>query len=153
MRTRATASLFQRRVGILKNLILLAFLLLILRLTYIIFWWYPYYEYKRNPPPPVDSGIRYEVQSGDYLFAISQRFDVPLKSLIRLNDIENPDLIYPGDTLRIPKKPEPYPNEEIIRAFQSPSDMWKGVKTVWERHVLVQAHASQSLYSPPINLE
>lgn len=138
---RATASLtFRRRIRVLFVLILLSFLVLVLRLAYIIFWWYPYYEYKRNPPPPVDSGIRYEVQSGDYLFAISKFYNVPLKSVVTLNNIKNPNLIFPGQVLKIPKQPEPYPNEDIIRALQSPSDMWKGVKKVWERHAV----ASQS---------
>lgn len=138
---RATASLtFRRRIRVLFVLILLAFLLLILRLAYVIFWWYPYHEYKRNPPPPADSGIVYTVKNGDYLFAISKRFQVPLKSVIRLNDIKNPDLIHPGDKIRIPEPLPAYPNEEIIVALESPANFWKGVKTVWEKHVV----ASQS---------
>ncbi|ANW98230.1 hypothetical protein CSTERTH_03840 [Thermoclostridium stercorarium subsp. thermolacticum DSM 2910] len=74
------------------------------------------------------------------MFAISKRFQVPLKSVIRLNDIKNPDLIHPGDKIRIPEPLPAYPNEEIIVALESPANFWKGVKTVWEKHVV----ASQS---------
>jgi len=124
---------FVRRVRVLQVLTLLAFLLLILRLAYIVVYWYPYYEYKRDPPPPTDSGVVYVVKPGDYLFAISKRFHVPLKSVIRLNNIKNPDLIYPGDKIRIPEPPPAYPNEEIIVALECPANFWKGVTKLWER--------------------
>jgi|GEM_PF-3774456 len=149
MKSRQQLLTFRRRIRTLRNLVLLSFLILTLRLAYIIFWWYPYDQWKRNPPFPTDSGIVYEVQSGDYLFAISQRYEVPLKSIIRLNDIKNPNLIHPGDKIRIPNPPPEYPYEEIIVALQSPAHFIEGVKTVWERHVqpkvqAVQAHAADS---------
>ncbi|WZY00612.1 5'-nucleotidase C-terminal domain-containing protein [Bacillus sp. FSL W7-1360] len=46
----------------------------------------------------------YVVQSGDTLFAIGMKYNVLWTTLHALNpDIKNPDLIYPGDTLVLPK--------------------------------------------------
>ena len=45
----------------------------------------------------------YIVQSGDTLYAIAQRFNTTIHSLLSLNpQITNPDLIYPGQLLNIP---------------------------------------------------
>lgn len=48
----------------------------------------------------------YTVKSGDTLWKISKRFQVGLSELIETNpQIENPDLIYPGEKIKIPKIP------------------------------------------------
>jgi peptidoglycan endopeptidase LytE len=44
----------------------------------------------------------YVVQRGDNLSLIAQRFGVPVKALVRANDITNPNLIHPGRRLVIP---------------------------------------------------
>ncbi len=44
----------------------------------------------------------YIVQRGDTLTAISQRYDVSIASIVDLNDIANPNLIFAGEILRIP---------------------------------------------------
>jgi LysM repeat protein len=44
----------------------------------------------------------YEVQRGDSLFSIAQRFGVTMAALIELNEIENPDRIEAGQVLRLP---------------------------------------------------
>ena len=44
----------------------------------------------------------YIVQRGDTLTAISQEFDVSISSIVELNNIGNPNLIYAGQILRIP---------------------------------------------------
>ncbi|GAA2786668.1 LysM domain-containing protein [Saccharopolyspora taberi] len=43
----------------------------------------------------------YKVQKGDTLSEIGEWFHVPWKELQRLNDIENPDVIVPGQRLRL----------------------------------------------------
>lgn len=43
----------------------------------------------------------YTVQPGDSLWKIAMRFGTTVEALVRLNDIANPDLIYPGQVLRI----------------------------------------------------
>ena len=43
----------------------------------------------------------YTVQSGDTLSEIAVRFGVSVSDLVSWNNISNPDLIYPGEVLRI----------------------------------------------------
>ena len=47
------------------------------------------------------SGQTYTIQSGDTLSDIAGRFGTSVAHLAALNGIENPDLIYDGDTIRI----------------------------------------------------
>ncbi len=44
----------------------------------------------------------YRIRSGDTLSAIAARFKTSVSELARVNKIANPDLIYAGETLRIP---------------------------------------------------
>jgi spore coat assembly protein SafA len=54
-------------------------------------------------PPEICSGFLYTVQTGDTLFNIARRFNIDLESLIAANQqIENPDLIFPGQRICIP---------------------------------------------------
>ncbi|MCA0983972.1 SafA/ExsA family spore coat assembly protein [Halobacillus yeomjeoni] len=47
----------------------------------------------------------YTVRSGDTLWKISQRYQIGLSEIINANpQIQNPDLIYPGDRVTIPLK-------------------------------------------------
>lgn len=43
----------------------------------------------------------YTVKSGDTLWKIARDLNVPLETLIKLNDLRNPDLIYAGQVLKI----------------------------------------------------
>ncbi len=45
----------------------------------------------------------YTVKTGDSLSEIGARFGVPYQEIAKLNNIENPDLIFPGQVFRIPK--------------------------------------------------
>ena len=47
------------------------------------------------------SGQTYTIQSGDTLSGIAGMFGTSVAHLAALNGIENPDLIYAGDTIRI----------------------------------------------------
>jgi LysM repeat protein len=53
------------------------------------------------PKPPQDS-FRYVVKPGDTLVQLSQRFNTNISTLVRLNNIANPDIIFPGRILIIP---------------------------------------------------
>ncbi len=53
------------------------------------------------PKPPVNS-FRYVVIRGDTLFNISRRFNTDVETLVRLNNIADPDVIFPGRILIIP---------------------------------------------------
>lgn len=43
----------------------------------------------------------YKIQYGDTLWSISKRYGVSIATIVRLNRIQNPNLIYAGQTLRI----------------------------------------------------
>lgn len=45
--------------------------------------------------------IEYTVQRGDTLWEISRRYNVTIDEITRLNNIQNPNLIYPGEILTI----------------------------------------------------
>ena len=44
----------------------------------------------------------YTVQRGDTLWAIAQRYKTSVEALVRANAIQNPNLIFAGQTLQIP---------------------------------------------------
>ena len=44
----------------------------------------------------------YEVEEGDNLNKIAATFSVKINEIIKFNEINNPDLIYPGDEIKIP---------------------------------------------------
>lgn len=52
----------------------------------------------------IASIIIYVVQPGDTLWDLAKKFNTTVDDIIELNDIENPDLIYPGQKLLILKK-------------------------------------------------
>lgn len=52
-------------------------------------------------PPPRGNEDSYSVRRGDTLSSIAKRFDVSELSLLQANNIDHPDLIYPGQTLRL----------------------------------------------------
>ncbi|HHW13842.1 MAG TPA: SafA/ExsA family spore coat assembly protein [Firmicutes bacterium] len=59
-----------------------------------------------SPCPPGTSLRMVIVQPGDTLWKLSRRYGVPLEAIIRANpQIPNPDLIYPGQKVRIPCVP------------------------------------------------
>ena len=50
---------------------------------------------------PKDEGIYHVVKKGDNLWTLSKIYFTTVKDLIVLNNIENPDLIYPGQRIRV----------------------------------------------------
>lgn len=68
-----------------------------------------------GPPSIGEEWFEYVVQKGDTLWDIAVRkFRVDLKDIIRDNGIKNPDLIYPGQRLRIRRRV--YPKEQAVVA-------------------------------------
>ncbi|WP_406676136.1 LysM peptidoglycan-binding domain-containing protein [Moorella sp. ACPs] len=56
--------------------------------------------------PPCPHGFHYTVKSGDTMYLIARRFGITLNELIAANpQIQDPNLIYPGQVLCIPGRP------------------------------------------------
>ena len=58
------------------------------------------------PPPvpcPTPSSKAYVVKKGDTVYKIAKRFGTTMQAIIAENNLRNPDLIYPGQVLCIPK--------------------------------------------------
>jgi LysM repeat protein len=55
-----------------------------------------------TPTEAVQGSQEYTVQPGDSLSAIAAQFGVTIDAIAAANNITNPDLIQPGDTLTIP---------------------------------------------------
>ncbi|MDL2225687.1 LysM peptidoglycan-binding domain-containing protein [Eubacteriales bacterium OttesenSCG-928-M02] len=54
-------------------------------------------------PPPVDPTIiDYTVVRGDTLWGIAQRYGTTVNDILAINNIPNPNLIYPGQVIRVP---------------------------------------------------
>ncbi len=54
-----------------------------------------------NTSPMNTESVEYIVQSGDTLSAIARRYGTTVQEIVDINNIQNPDLIYPGEKLRI----------------------------------------------------
>ena len=54
-------------------------------------------------PAPSPDYITYVIQPGDTLSGIAQRYGTTVSALSSLNGISNPDLIYAGNTIRVPE--------------------------------------------------
>ena len=63
---------------------------------------YPNEKRKNRTTDNENFSSTYIVRSGDTLSYISKIFNTSVNKLVKLNDIENPNLIYPGEILKIP---------------------------------------------------
>lgn len=57
---------------------------------------------KTKPVPPHEYTRTYRVRRGDTLWAIARRYHTTVSELVSLNQIQNPNLIYPGQVLKLP---------------------------------------------------
>jgi len=53
---------------------------------------------------PASAG-QYVVRPGDSLWSISHSYDITVAKLLRANQVQNPDLIFPGQRLTVPDPP------------------------------------------------
>ncbi len=65
-----------------------------------------------NSQPANTESIEYTVQSGDTLSEIASRYGTTVQEIVDINNIQNPDLIYPGEKLRILTNSTTQGNEE-----------------------------------------
>lgn len=99
----------------------------------------------------------YIVRSGDTLSSIAQRFDTTVNELVRLNDISNPNLIYPGEILKVPDiKGEPsksvsskqYIKTYIVRSGDTLSGIAQKFDTTVERLIQLNGLSNPNLIYP-----
>ena len=64
----------------------------------------------------------YIVTQGDTLFGIALKFNVPLQTLIEINNLKNPDLITVGQVIEIPVSEEFYQIAELVKRQCSNSE-------------------------------
>lgn len=57
----------------------------------------------KDDVPSVENDMLHIVRRGENLTRIAQRYGVSLSALLAANSIKNPNLIYPGEVLRIPR--------------------------------------------------
>lgn len=62
---------------------------------------------KPNIKPTSSTTTYYTVRRGDNLYKIARRFGTTINSIVKLNDISNPNLIYPGQQLLIRRNVHP----------------------------------------------
>ena len=82
-------------------------------------------EPESTQPEPVKEGT-YTVQSGDTLSQIAVRFGTTIDELVKLNNIINPNLIFPGMVLKLPKY------ESVIQEPDHQTYVVKSGDTLWE---------------------
>lgn len=59
-----------------------------------------------TPQPPAGSSFAYNIVRGDTLSGIARRYSVSISQILALNpQITNPNLIYAGTTIQIPRQP------------------------------------------------
>ena len=66
---------------------------------------YPYTIYPGQqlviPIEEISSPSYYIVRPGDSIWSIASRYELDVPTLIKLNGLENPNVIYPGQVLRL----------------------------------------------------
>jgi len=76
-----------------------------------------------TPTPPAQNYITYVIQPGDTLSGIAQRYGTTYQTLAALNGITNPNLIYAGQTIRVPEDEAPAARYYTIQ----PGDTLSGI--------------------------
>ena len=69
--------------------------------------------YSRQPVAPLGT-IRYTVVPGDTLYGIARKFNSTVSNILKFNNIQNPNLIFPSQLIIIPESPA----EAIIYTVQ-----------------------------------
>ena len=70
-------------------------------------------------PAEAASSATYVVRQGDYLYDVAHRFGTTVRAIAQSNNLANPDLIYPGQTLVIPATGQPASGADTSSALGS----------------------------------
>src|SRR5690606_16493559 len=96
----------------------------------------------REDEKPNQEYLTYTVVPGDTLSGIAKRHGVPLSVIIELNQIQNPNLIHPGQTFKI--KPLGY----VVKEGESLTSIANALNISIERLVRVNEIEGASLVAP-----
>lgn len=99
----------------------------------------------------------YIVKSGDTLSVIARKLNTTVNELVQLNDLSNPNLIYPGEILKVPNikrsasnsvSTKQYIKTYIVRSGDTLSSIAKKFHTTVETLVEVNAISNPNLIYP-----
>lgn len=92
-------------------------------------------------PTPIIPYIEYVVQPGDTLTSIAQRYNTTIDAILAINpDIDNPNLIYVGEIIKIPTSTTP---SNPVNVVYPPEDPIKGIDIARYQKNLVLASAQR----------
>lgn len=71
--------------------------------------------------------VLYQVRQGDTLWAISRTYNTTVEAIVRRNNIPNPNLIYVGQRLIVPKgvAPTPTPTGQVVYVVEWGDTLWE----------------------------
>ena len=72
---------------------------------------------KQKQEPTSTTSIIYTVKRGDNLYNIAKRFGTTINSIMQLNNIKNPNLIFPGEQLLIRRNLRPSDTHALGSTF------------------------------------
>lgn len=87
-------------------------------------------------PEKPDSADSYTIQAGDTLFAIAKKYGTTVEKLVRLNGLENPNLIRVGQVLKVPgggADPAPEKAPEVTYQAYANGKWWSEITGCHDR--------------------
>lgn len=91
----------------------------------------PVYEEPKEEKPVSNNEIVYTVVAGDTLTKIARRYNTTVDSLVKLNNIANPNLINVGQKIRIPSKTSKI--VYVVKSGDTLSSIAKSYNTTWQK--------------------
>jgi len=104
-----------------------------------------------SQPPPKDQCTKiHVVKRGEYLKLIAIRYGTTVTTLVRLNGIKNPNIIYPGQRLKVPVACQKPPTKPTAQPGPDPSRPWRG--EYWNNRYL-SGNAKYTSHSKLVDFE
>lgn len=115
----------------------------------------PFIDYTNTPEPqpepqptPIIPYIEYVVQPGDTLSSIAKKYNTTVDAILAINpDIDNPNLIYVGQIIKVPTSSTP---TNPVHVVYPPEDPTKGIDIARYQKGLVLASAQRQGYTQVI---
>ncbi len=103
-----------------------------------------------KPQEPVTKN--YTVVSGDNLSSIASRFNITVAEICRINNISNPNLIYPGQVLKLTGAVENNAINYTVKAGDNLSNIAVKYNTTWQSIAALNGLTNPNLIYPGQNL-